>query len=328
MNEENFVERRDPDWKRLMVLCDRGDGGIGQLSSPEFRELIRLYRRVSSDLALARTRSNNVPLIDFLNDLVGRAYGLIYKAPRKPILSVLGDAVMLSARTIRKSIVFIAVSAGLLFGSGIVVGVISQQRPDVRELMISPQMAPMFDQWKTGQHPERDSGDSTMMTGFYASNNPRVAIIAGAIGAGTFGIGSLFLILQNGTIVGLLGGEMFRAGKLGFLLTSLAPHGVPELSGMIVSGAAGLLLGWALIAPGRLSRGASLRRVGRDVTVLLVTSVVLMFIAAPIEGFFSFNPSIPAFVKISFAAVSAVAWAIFWSRYGRDEAATEPVAQR
>ena len=79
----------------------------------------------------------------------------------------------------------------------------------------------------------------------------------------------------------------------------------------------GLLFGWALIFPGRFSRGDSLREVGPDALTLLATSVILMFIAAPIEGFFSFNPNIPDWVKASVGGVEVVIWALFWSQFGK-----------
>ncbi len=44
-----------------------------------------------------------------------------------------------------------------------------------------------------------------------------------------------------------------------------------------------------------------------------------MFIAAPIEGFFSFNPTVPGWLKVIVASISALAWALFWIGYGRRE---------
>jgi uncharacterized membrane protein SpoIIM required for sporulation len=114
---------------------------------------------------------------------------------------------------------------------------------------------------------------------------------------------------------------MVSVGKLEFLIGSVAPHGVPELSGIIISGSAGLLLGWSLIVPGRRTRADSLRSVGKDAVTLLATSVVMMFIAAPIEGFFSFNPRVGIHIKEVVAVVSVIAWAIFWSSYGKNRSA-------
>jgi uncharacterized membrane protein SpoIIM required for sporulation len=126
------------------------------------------------------------------------------------------------------------------------------------------------------------------------------------------------MLYENGVMLGSLAHEVAPVHKLDFLLSSIAPHGVPELSGAIVGGSAGLLLGWALVNPGRRSRGRALQAVGKDAIVLLSTSIVLMFIAAPIEGFFSFNPSVPGIAKVTVAAVSLIAWGFFWTRYARE----------
>jgi uncharacterized membrane protein SpoIIM required for sporulation len=155
------------------------------------------------------------------------------------------------------------------------------------------------------------------MTGFYASNNPRAALATGGIGAATLGLGSIYLLFTNGALMGTLANGMAEVGKLDFLLASVFPHGVPEISGLIISGAAGLRLGYAVLNPGRRTRGEALRAVGKDSFVLLSTSIVLMFIAAPIEGFFSFSPRVPQSWKVIVGCIEVVIWALLWTRVGR-----------
>jgi uncharacterized membrane protein SpoIIM required for sporulation len=189
--------------------------------------------------------------------------------------------------------------------------------PDTREHYVSGEMKEMFDQWKQGRHEERTGGTSVQMTAVYATNNPMVSIITGAAAASTFGIFTAERLYENGAILGALSYEMNTVGKLGFLWASIMPHGVPELSGIIMAGAAGFVMGWALINPGRRKRGEALRAAGKDALVLLCVGVVLMFIAAPIEGFFSFNPRVPSFVKVIVIAIELVFWISFWIGYGR-----------
>jgi uncharacterized membrane protein SpoIIM required for sporulation len=117
-------------------------------------------------------------------------------------------------------------------------------------------------------------------------------------------------------------------GQLGFLLVGISAHGVPELTGLFVSGAAGLLLGYALINPGRRTRGDSLREVGPDVITLIGTSIALDLIAAPIEGFFSYNPIIPLWFKATVAVVSLVGWLAFWRNFGLSKEEEEARALR
>ncbi|MEQ1936195.1 MAG: hypothetical protein ABL962_20255, partial [Fimbriimonadaceae bacterium] len=93
MNEVAFVTQREPEWKRLHALCDKADVSPKNLTSEELRELISLYRKASSDLAQTRTQSGNLQLIEFLNDLVGRAYLALYRPTRPGFFKSLGNAI-------------------------------------------------------------------------------------------------------------------------------------------------------------------------------------------------------------------------------------------
>jgi len=326
MNEQGFVDRRETDWQRLTVLCDRAETNVRKLTADELRELIRLYRRISTDLALARTKSTNAPLIAYLNDLAGRTYGVLYRAPRKPFWSTIVGAVATSAQTVRRNKWFVLLSALIFFGSSVFSFALMSWSPDSRDLIVPQSMDPLVKSWQSGEFEDRGISTSAFMAGFYAFNNPKTSVITGAIGAGTFGVGSVYLLFENGKQLGGLSYKMQEVHKMPFLISSVAPHGVTELSGIIVSGASGLLLAYAIINPGRRRRSAALKAVGKDAIVLLSTSVVLMFIAAPIEGFFSFQGSIPQEAKAVFALCAAAAWAAFWIGFGREKQPQASVA--
>jgi uncharacterized membrane protein SpoIIM required for sporulation len=324
MNEQAFVERREEDWRRLQTLTDKGDATVRALTGEELREMVRLYRRVSTDLALVRTKSTNQGLVEFLNDVVARAYSVLYRSPRPPFWRTIVNVLALAAQTVRRRRWFVITSMAIFLFSAIFSYFVLDAVPGTRDVLVPAEAEELFKGWKSGQFEARSGSESAMMSGFYASNNPRVAIIAGAVGAGSFGFLSVLMNYQNGALIGVLAHEVDQVGNLDFLLSSIIPHGVPEISGLWVSCSAGLLLGWALINPGRRSRGDALKAVGKDAVVLLAVSVVLMFIAAPIEGFFSFNPAVPGGVKVLVAAVEVVAWVAFWGFFGRDPEAETP----
>jgi uncharacterized membrane protein SpoIIM required for sporulation len=189
--------------------------------------------------------------------------------------------------------------------------------PDARAVLIPPMFKKSFEQWEKGDIPERSAEDSALATSFYASNNPRVAVVTGSVAASTFGIGTFLLVWQNGATMGALLQDVRPHGQVGFVLTSVAPHSIPEISGLLISGASGFVMGWALVHPGRRRRGDALKTAGKDAIVLLATGVCMMFIAAPIEGFFSFNPHVPAAAKVAVAVIEVFAWGAFWIFYGR-----------
>jgi uncharacterized membrane protein SpoIIM required for sporulation len=317
MNEEAFVRRSEKEWQRLAWLCAKADANPRELSSAEFDELVRRYRSASSDLAHARTFGHHPPLIDSLNNLVGKAYGVLYRRPRRPVGAMVVSALARAAQTVRRRRAFVLASLILLLGSAFLSYWVAGNNADFREAIVPAQMGDVFEGWKKGEFPTRTGGENGMMTAFYMSNNPRVSIIAGSVGAASFGILSATMMAQNGAMVGVLASEMSKVHKLPFLLVSILPHGITEMSGAAIAAAAGLLLGWALIDPGRRSRADSLRAVGPDAGILLLIGVALTLMAAPIEGFFSFNPAVPHAARVVVALVTFLGWLAFWTGFGR-----------
>src|SRR3989440_12568211 len=83
MSSERFIHERKVAWQRLEVLLQLLDSSsLRRLSRDEVRELGRIYRRTASDLAIARAESRDPRLINYLNSLVIRAHGRIYRADR------------------------------------------------------------------------------------------------------------------------------------------------------------------------------------------------------------------------------------------------------
>src|SRR5436309_16042280 len=78
---DRFINERKGAWQRLedlLTLLDRS--AFRRLHREGVRELGRIYRRTSSDLAIARAESRDSRLVNYLNSLVIRAHGRIYRA--------------------------------------------------------------------------------------------------------------------------------------------------------------------------------------------------------------------------------------------------------
>src|SRR5205085_2699185 len=81
MSSERFIRERKTAWQRLEVLLRLLDtSSLRRLQREEVRELGRSYRRTASDLAIARAESRDPRLVNYLNSLVIRAHGRIYRA--------------------------------------------------------------------------------------------------------------------------------------------------------------------------------------------------------------------------------------------------------
>src|SRR5436189_1531322 len=81
MASDKFINERKTAWQRLEDLLRLVDhSSLRKLHREEVRELGRIYRRTASDLAIARAESRDPRLINYLNSLVIRAHGRIYRA--------------------------------------------------------------------------------------------------------------------------------------------------------------------------------------------------------------------------------------------------------
>src|SRR6267142_7102292 len=78
---DRFIKDRKTVWQRLEELLELLDHmTLRRLHREEVRELGRIYRRTASDLAIARAESRDPRLVNYLNSLVIRAHGRIYRA--------------------------------------------------------------------------------------------------------------------------------------------------------------------------------------------------------------------------------------------------------
>ena len=78
---DRFINQRKSAWQRLEELLKLLDSSsLRRLDRNEVRELGRIYRRTASDLAIARAESRDPRLVSYLNSLVIRAHGRIYRA--------------------------------------------------------------------------------------------------------------------------------------------------------------------------------------------------------------------------------------------------------
>ncbi len=321
MNETDFIQKGSGRWLRLSELTSKGVTKHS-LSGAELDELLVLYLQVSKDLALARTQDANYAIQLRLNDLVLQAYGVLYRRPKKSIVSVGMDALKVTAQSVRRRAVFVWIAASLFILFSILTAVFSANSHAVKEVLLPPGMAQNAQAWLKG-FPPRSSAESGSAMGMYASNNPLASLLGAGLTAGTFGFGALTVLFENGANMGVLAMMMAKAGKLPFLLLSIFPHGVPELSGFMISCGSGMSVGWALLCPGNKTRIQSVLEAGKDAVPMLAASVVLMWIAAPIEGWFSYDPRIPLVAKGVFGAVEVVAWGLFWTFCGRERPATD-----
>jgi uncharacterized membrane protein SpoIIM required for sporulation len=316
-----FITERKNAWQRLedlLTLIDRS--ALRRLHREEVRELGRIYRRTASDLAIARAESRDPRLINYLNSLVIRAHGRIYRADAQGGRRLRQFFARDFPRTFRRTwrYTVLAFIFFLVFG---LVGFMGTWRDvEFSEFAgISPWKRYEIESqihWWEDLNQANQIGSSFIMT-----NNIQVMFYAFSLGA-TFGIGTLYIMGINGASIGAILALVYRAGYGNDLVSFMIGHGVIELSCIFLAGGAGLLIGSAFLIPGDLSRADALRVRGLDAIRLIAGCVPLLVVAGTIEGFISPAPINPA-IKFGIAALTGVALYSYLLLVGREESSSQ-----
>ena len=162
----------------------------------------------------------------------------------------------------------------------------------------------------------RAADTDVAMFGHYIWNNVKIGFQTFATGL-LFGVGTVFFLLFNGIIIGAIAGHLTHAGYVTAFWSFVAGHSAMELGAIAISGAAGLKLGMALIAPGQLSRSAALGAASQNAVRLVYGASGMFLIAAFIEAFWSPITSIAPLVKYSVGIVLWLALAAYLMFTGR-----------
>jgi uncharacterized membrane protein SpoIIM required for sporulation len=123
-------------------------------------------------------------------------------------------------------------------------------------------------------------------------------------------IPTVVLMIFNGMLLGVFAAIHHEAGIRAEMWAWILPHGVTELSAIILCGGVGLMLGKAVLQPGELSRNESLVRAGREAARVCVGVAGMLVLAALIESYVRQSHwSTPA--RLVFATATAVFWAAY-----------------
>jgi len=324
---DRFINQRKNAWQRLeelLKLLDRAS--LRRLRREEVRELGRIYRRTASDLAIARAESRDPRLVNYLNSLVIRAHGRIYRANAQGGKRVRNFFARELPRTFRRTWRYTMVAFSVFFLFGVFSFVATKYDPEFSELVgVDPSFRVLVIETKTHWWEGLNTANQVGAAGI-AQNNIRVTILVFAYGA-LLGVGAIYYLAFNGANIASVLALTYRAGFGNDLVTFMVGHGVVELSCIFISGGAGLLIGSAMIMPGDLSRADALKTRGMEAIRLMIGVALLLLVAGIIEGFVSPAPIDPR-IKYSIGALTGLAlysYLLIAGRNGGEDELQNPV---
>ncbi len=306
MDVDSFIALHQAEWRRLDAAVAKGAKSLAARPGPEIDDAVRLYLRASAHLAEARVHYGDTALHAYLNALVARSHAAIYSARPRTLRGFLGMFGSRYRRAIRETAPFIVAAAALFVAVALAVMLWVALSPDARAGLIPPAARSAI-QHASGRRSGIGVPSSTLSV-FILLNNFLVACFAFAFGI-TLGVGTLYLLLQNAALLGLLAGGFQAAGKSGAFWSLILPHGLLEITAICIAGGAGLRIAWAIIHPGELGRAEALGRESREAVVVVVGVFPAFAMAAAVEGFVT--GVLPGQIAIGLGAALAAAYAIF-----------------
>ena len=312
MKQAAFEQHYAADWHSFEQWLDSNDKVGGKKKyAPTItladREIPRAYRHVCQLLAIARERQYSPDLIDRLNRLALRGHHLLYGARggrAAPLLEFLSAGF---PRLVRAEWRLVAAAVVLFAGPLLALIAVLSATPDFIHYFVDPAGLARFQEMYDPGNPRlgmRQADDNLMMFAFYIWNNVKIGFQTFATGV-LFGIGSVYFLLFNGAQIGAVAGYFSGANFTEPFWSFVAGHSAMELTAIMLSGAAGLKMGTALIAPGRRSRKAALMEAARPAVRLMYGAALMFVIAAFIEGFWSPLTLFPAATKYT---VGIIMW--------------------
>ena len=317
MSIDAFIAERQARWSELENAVKQGRRGrLRSMPASELERFGLLVRHTSSDLAIARREYPDAPITEYLNALCARAHPLLYRGAPMRLAAIPHFFATGLPRAFRASWPYIAASLGLL-ALGFIAGWIAVDvRPDLRASLVPPSL---FDEMARGQI-HANVPDAPFAASFIIQNNIRVALICFAGGV-LIGLPTALVLLTNGWMLGTIAAAVHIGGYDLQFWSLIVPHGVIELSVIVIAGGTGLMLGDSILRPRQLRRGDSLSVAARRAVSLAVGAATLLVVAGTLEAFVS-PSALPDAVKLSVGAVAAAllySWLLLVGREHRPQ---------
>ncbi len=315
------MARKRDRWEEFHRLAERASRrGLDSFASAELPDFAARYREVAADLARARTYGAEEATLARLERLVAAGHNALYRDERSTWRRLGLVLVRECPAAIVRARGYVLVAC-LAFTAPAAAGyALLRDRPTLAaellpDVMLSRAAAGAERKAAGRRYVEVRAADRPLMASGIITNNVRVAIACFAGGV-FLGVGSLVLLGFNGLLIGASAGHFANAGLLDYLLEFVVGHGLLELFAIWVAGAAGFLLGRAVVAPGELSRADALVLSGRLAVRMLGGAAVLLVVAGLIEGFVSASAGGPA-VRIGASLASLAFLALYlWNGRG------------
>ncbi len=303
MKEEQFIKINTNIWRELEDLSSLIDKkGIKVLPSKDVKRFLYVFRQCSHHLAYARTHFPESSVVTYLNSLTGKSHSCVYG-----INKLTPGGLFSFPNLLKKYRIYVLISFAV-FLSGFLISLIAvMANPDNASLFLQKNMIEGIKNGTSGS----GQWNNPLMSSYIMFNNISVSLKALVFGI-TLGLGTIYVLFFNGTMLGSLTAVVYYYGKPLSFWSLILPHGIMELTAIFISGAAGIMIAKSILLPGEYSRLHSLVNGSKKAVSLVPGIIFMLVIAGIIEGFFT-PMNISPVSKLVFAGTTGLVLTIYFS---------------
>ncbi len=300
MKEDRFIRENSETWTKLQnILKKLKSKGFTKVSNNDLHDFISLYNSSCGHLSYSRTNYGSTNTTAYLNRLVSAAHSYIYAGKSSNFRKCLNFFFVEFPLLVKKNLIFLIVAMAIFF-TGFFYSFITTLISDENASAYLPQSVITKMETDNSGKAVIDASQGSLISSMIFTNNIKVAVTSFA--AGVTVVGTVLMLLYNSTstVIGSLAALGLIHGTGTGLWSLLLPHGFLEMFCIFLCGAAGLKIGFAIIAPGKYSRKDSLIINGRIAIKLVAGASAILVVAGLIEGFFT-PMDIDPHIKLYFA---------------------------
>jgi uncharacterized membrane protein SpoIIM required for sporulation len=306
MKVSDLLQARRENWRELEQLCQDLEGRSQRVvAAPKGVRFAALYRAVCADLALADAYQLPPGTVQYLHHLVGRAHNQLYRSQTFTVSTWIRQLLVdVPQRLFTDN--YLRLSFCVFWGIFLLSVLMAYREPGYAEKVIGKEMITKL-QDDFSETPQRHA--NTQMTGFYIFNNAGIGLRCFAFGL-VFGVAGLYVTVFNAGLLGAVFGYMATTPQRDNFFHFVTAHGPFELTAVVLSAAAGMRMGFALIDTRGLTRLAALRQAAAEAVPTMAAAVVMFGLAALIEGLLS--PSTAPYTVKALVAIMSTAMLMFY----------------
>ena len=291
-----WLASRIENWRQLTPTLDKLERRRNHTAADALNA-IEIYRSLGRDLSIARRILPGSRVTRALEERYAKLHVIIYRKPhdwRATLVTLFRDEIPAIVGELRTSILWVSLLFALSAGAG---WWLIATYPELVSLLAGEEMINGVERGRLWTEGMFNVVPSSVLSVGILANNIMVSLAAFVVGI-FFGLGTFYLIAMNGLMLGGIFAFTHQHGMAGELLKFVMAHGPVELSVICLAGAAGMMLGEALIRPTHGTRRESFQYATSRIGKLLVLCAVLLVGCGFIEGYLSPDPDFPMLNRV------------------------------